>query len=155
MLHSGIKGCLLIVLRPTAGQLDPEALVASYFDKLDADQLARPRYIIRLTPLSLTLCARLPDAMNALPTLLQPHFGVERPPTRWQIVFKKRATSPEVTAREWVPALAGLVDARHPGKRSYFLVFVPTVREIRYFYRARCNALIEKVSPCISRPSQS
>eukprot|EP01052_Picozoa_sp_SAG31_P026505 SAG31_NODE_2406_length_5762_cov_6.711107_3_plen_274_part_00 len=31
--------------------------------------------------------------------------------------------------------------------RSYFLVFVPTIREIRTFI-ARCNALIEKVSPC-------
>eukprot|EP01052_Picozoa_sp_SAG31_P016579 SAG31_NODE_1103_length_9895_cov_13.722540_6_plen_146_part_00 len=33
--------------------------------------------------------------------------------------------------------------------RSYFLVFVPTIREMRDFYIERCNALIEKVSPCI------
>eukprot|EP01052_Picozoa_sp_SAG31_P025738 SAG31_NODE_2277_length_6027_cov_4.019062_2_plen_154_part_00 len=33
--------------------------------------------------------------------------------------------------------------------RSYFLFFVPTVREIYGTFIARCNALIEQVSPCI------
>eukprot|EP01052_Picozoa_sp_SAG31_P020841 SAG31_NODE_1584_length_7827_cov_2.129788_9_plen_75_part_00 len=40
-------------------------------------------------------------------------------------------------------------DQPDPGEGCYFLVFVPTIREIRDFYR-EMYALIEKVSPCIA-----
>ena len=138
-VDTGIKGVLLIALRPSAGEVEPEALVAGLFEEMQAGRVAVPREVIRLTPLALTLKGRLADAEKALPALLEPFFGADAPPTRWNVVFKKRSTSPDVTAREWVPALAKLVDARHPVDLEN-----PEVSVLVEVFRASCGLCVSR-----------
>ena len=113
--ETGIRGCLLIALRKSvATEYTPEQLVTDLFTEMMAGRLPPPRDAIRFTPFAITTHASLMDATRELPKLLEPHFGKGTAPQRWQLVFKKRSCDPSITAREWIPALAALVDARHP-----------------------------------------
>ena len=110
---TGINGCVLIALRDGSAP-EPDAVVAKLFEELGSSSLPPTRDVIRINPLSTTCKWRLPEIEKTLSPLLEPHFGPDAPPTRWQLVFKKRATDPSVTAREWTIQLAKLVDPRHP-----------------------------------------
>ena len=137
-VDTGIKGCLLVALRKGV-EAETEALVAEIFTEVMAQRMSAPRYIARMSPLAITTSAKLSEVTQALIPLLAPFFGPEMPPTRWNIVFKKRSCDPSVTRTEWIPALALLVDPRHPVDLKD-----PEVSVLVEVFRATCGLCVSR-----------
>jgi tRNA acetyltransferase TAN1 len=137
-VDTGIKGCVLIVLKD-AGAPEPDAVVAKLFEELKSKSLPPVREVIRASPLAITCKGRLPEIIKTLTPLLEPHFGPSAPPTRWNIVFKKRATDPAVVSRDWTVSLAALVDERHPVDLKD-----PEVSVLVDVFRASCGLCVSR-----------
>lgn len=137
-VDAGIKGCVLIALKDCDSP-SPDSVVTKIFEELTSKNLPPVRDVIRATPFEVTCKGRLPEIIRALTPLLEPHFGPSAPPTRWQIVFKKRATDPTVVSHDWTVRLAALVDERHPVdlKRPEVTVLVDV-------FRASCGLCVSR-----------
>ncbi len=137
-VDTGIKGCVLITLKDGDAP-SPDLVVAKIFEELTSKNLPPVREVIRATPLEVTCKGRLPEIIKTLTPLLEPHFGPSTPPTRWQIVLKKRATDPTVVSHDWTIKLAALVDERHPVDLKN-----PEVTVLVDVFRASCGLCVSR-----------
>ena len=137
-VDTGVKGCVLIALRD-ADAPEPDAVVAKLFEQLQSKGLPPVREVINCRPCAVTCKGRLPEILKALAPLLEPYFGPSAPVTRWNIVFKKRATDPAVLSKEWTITLAALVDARHPVDLKN-----PEVSVLVDVFRASCGLCVSR-----------